>query len=1174
MGDVTIKVAALNLGAGGTGGANASAVFSQGALPHLSVTGLDVEADASSAGGHNAFANAYVNIHETGTASISHGVTVRATAVDGSSPGNAAQLGHATANAQFILDGATKIELGDLTISADATNYENGQVHAIGSLHLDPPTSVTMGDVTIKVAALNLGAGGTGGANASAVFSQGALPHLSVTGLDIEADAASHGGHGAFANALANMADSDISILHDVTVRANAFNGGGAGNAVALAHLDLEAGPSALALHGGVDVTALANEAGSGNAEAKASATLSADVDEVSVTNAILVGAWAEDAGGHLASANAILHVQGTEVMIGEQLVTFGSSPNSTHANVGIFVGAFANDGHAGGEARSKASANIFASNGEGGYGNVTVGAAAIISASAVAEAGSANAQARFHVNGANVAFDGGTDRINSEIFSTSYVGVKVVASASDHADGVAVAVASGDIFANHSLNITRRVLDSAYANNPVGGGNASAMASLTLKASHGDVTIHDSTIDGAFLAGSIFVNANANDGGASYNAIAHAVLKITALSGDAIASGSVGVDAHASRGIGGGIASAGAFATLEVAHELSIGGSGLFVSANAHGAGGQQLVLARAIAHLRGSTIRVDGAEVNAAASAGSVHTVQAVASFNAAAADDVEIFGGFGVHAVASGFNVRSDLALAEANLKAGGTVDILYGDVDVTASASSDGTRDGRAISVKANAQLAVAANDGMTFGTLYTNGSGQHVFGGDITVTANERSDRAANGSAIAHANLHASTVDGLSGGALLVYGNVLVEADANGQSRGENIEALASMQANAHDEASFAGNITVLANALDSGDGNVTAISKLRLFASSIQIGDVLANHNIGGHVLVEATANGLDLGDSHNVMALASFKGTATSGSINISAPVKVTADALSTRDGRVVQAVAELDLTAESNALLPGAIVLADAVASGFVSYVNAQADLDVSAGRNVDVTHNGLFAQANASASSAGQGGTASALIQVNGGHDVFIDGNVDAIAVVLSNHSSNLARALIDIEAGTEGSGSITMVSNIEAIALADPRNDVATAGVTLNAEDNILVFGQDPIADAHAGDGTTAFLQTHFTTNLTRVGSSSTANAYIHITAGGTITFINELNNDQVGALRALASDYPNTNSGSLTAIELLINGLDCGVLGSAGAANGKGEACAKSAFNIEGSDTLP
>ncbi|SPE36440.1 hypothetical protein SBBP1_930002 [Burkholderiales bacterium] len=408
------------------------------------------------------------------------------------------------------------------------------------------------------------------------------------------------------------------------------------------------------------------------------------------------------------------------------------------------------------------------------------------------------------------------------------------------------------------------------------------------------------------------------------------------------------------------------------------------------------------------------------------------------------------------------------------------------------------------------------------------------------------------------------------------GNVLVEADAQGAFSGRNVKAMASLDASADDAASFAGNITVLGSALDSGNGNVTAISKLHLFASSIQVGDVLANHNIGGHVLVEANANAL--GETQNVNALASFSGIANSGSGNlaISGPVKVTADALATADGRSVQAVADLFLAANSNLTLPGAVVLADAVASGFVSYINAQADMYLLGERKVDVTQNGLFAQANASASSAGHGGTANALIQVNGGHDVVIDGNVDAIAVVLSNHSGNIARALIDIEAGTSGSGSLTMVSNIEALALADPRNDHATAGVTLNAEDNILVFGQDPIADAHAGDGVTAFLQTHFTTNLTQPGSSgSTANAFIHIrSVDGSVIFINGLNNDQVGALRALASDYPNTNSGSLTAIELLIDGLDCGVLGSADAQNGKGEACAKSAFNIGETDTPP
>ena len=68
---------------------------------------------------------------------------------------------------------------------------------------------------------------------------------------------------------------------------------------------------------------------------------------------------------------------------------------------------------------------------------------------------------------------------------------MKVVAAASDHADGVAIAVASGNIFANDFLKITRSVVDFAYANNPAGGGNASALADLSLRAKHGDVTIH-----------------------------------------------------------------------------------------------------------------------------------------------------------------------------------------------------------------------------------------------------------------------------------------------------------------------------------------------------------------------------------------------------------------------------------------------------------------------------------------------------------------------------------------------------------------------------------------------------------------------------------------------------------------------------------------------------------
>ena len=698
--------------------------------------GLDVEADAASAGGHNAFANAYANIHETGIAAIPDGVRVKATAVNGLLPGNATEPGSATANAHFILVGAGNIEMGDLTILANATNYDHGKVHADGSVNFDTPTSVSLGDVTIKVAALNLGAGGTGGANASAVFSQGAITDLTVTGLDIEANAASHGGHGAFANAVARMSDSSISIDHDVTVRARAFNGANAANATALAALDLTATSGALALKGGVHVAAIASDAGNGIAEANANVGLFAGSYEVSVTNGIFVGAWANDVEGNAASANAILNVLGDKVTIGEELITFGSAnaQSSTHANIGLFVGAFANDGLANGKARSKASANIFASTADG-FGNVTIGAAAIVSASAEAERGSANAQARLHVNGADVTFSGGTDRINSEKFSTSYVGVKVVASANDHSDGLAHAVASADIFASDSLTIARRVLDTANAQNPVGNGNA----------------------------------------------IAHANLVLTALSGDITVSGSVDVYAHAFEGNGeGGVVSAVADASLNAAGDVNVSFD-LNESANAHGGAGLNSVVAKAVADLKGLDIRIGYAELDAFASAITAGNVAAVASLNASAPGDIALYGGFGVHATAEALDPDSVTATAEAKLVAGGTV-YVGGDVDVTAFASTHGTDDGRARLVEANASLSVVGSEGAFFGTTYHSSGVQHlqeVYGGDITVTANERSHGASTGSAMAKVKLQASTADGLTGGELRIYGNVSVEADAAG-----------------------------------------------------------------------------------------------------------------------------------------------------------------------------------------------------------------------------------------------------------------------------------------------------------------------------------------------------------------------------------------------------------
>ena len=112
---------------------------------------------------------------------------------------------------------------------------------------------------------------------------------------------------------------------------------------------------------------------------------------------------------------------------------------------------------------------------------------------------------------------------------------------------------------------------------------------------------------------------------------------------------------------------------------------------------------MAKAIAHLRGSSIEIGYASVDASATAASARNVIALASLNAQAPGDVWFYDGFDVHAGASGRASYNVEATADANIKAGGFFDDAYGDVYVTASASSDGTRDGRANTVRANAQL---------------------------------------------------------------------------------------------------------------------------------------------------------------------------------------------------------------------------------------------------------------------------------------------------------------------------------------------------------------------------------------------------------------------------------------------------------------------------------------
>jgi hypothetical protein len=338
-------------------------------------------------------------------------------------------------------------------------------------------------------------------------------------------------------------------------------------------------------------------------------------------------------------------------------------------------------------------------------------------------------------------------------------------------------------------------------------------------------------------------------------------------------------------------------------------------------------------------------------------------------------------------------------------------------------------------------------------------------------------------------------------------------------------------------------------------------------------GDILFRGPVNVSARARASASDLFL--------LASASGSIHAGEGNISLVDPLTfranAQALGTEDA-VAEAISNIQLVANGDITLPGATsrAIANAPVSDFGD-ASAFANLGFRAGHDIDITNSGAFAGASANApfASSLQPVTASANIQFLAGHDISIQGDVIAAAVALGGGTGNIADAIVNIQAGSLGSGNVNMSGDLAAFAFADPRNDSALASITVNAHNDIFIIGEDPIASAHAG-AAAAFLQTHFTDSFTGTGGSgSTAIARITITAGGAISFIDQdEGKDQRLALFALPTHTPNIDPNALTEIQLLIDGQDCGVLGSAGADEGKAAACSKSAINFGGPDALP
>jgi hypothetical protein len=268
----------------------------------------------------------------------------------------------------------------------------------------------------------------------------------------------------------------------------------------------------------------------------------------------------------------------------------------------------------------------------------------------------------------------------------------------------------------------------------------------------------------------------------------------------------------------------------------------------------------------------------------------------------------------------------------------------------------------------------------------------------------------------------------------------------------------------------------------------------------------------------------------------------------------------------------------------------LPDFLASG---NANAQTNIHLTAGSNISVGPDGLFAGVKALDTSGGVAFANAELAVDAGTHgvgNIFIRGNDIARALAIGT-TSDQAHANVHLAAGgaTEfgtgapsNFGNVVVLGNIGAFARADATNDKATASVEIFAHNNILIIGNDPIASAKIGlgSGTTfAFRQAHFTTNSTAVGPGGTAIADIDIRAGGEVTVVPTSSLSHILKLYAMPTDELTLNSnGDLTIIPLTVDGDDCGVLGIAGAdqaAIDKAKACKRKPINVSDlTDTGP
>ncbi len=1115
---VTIDVKALNLGAG-SGGAKADASFLATAS-NLTVRleSLNLQAQASSHGGGNATAHASGDIRQ-GALAIGGDVTVNAFAVSANGAGNA------LAQANLFLTASSE----DLSVG---------------------------GHVDVTATARDLGFGG-GNAQASAIASLVAasseIPRdIHIGSAHVTANALDAGGGEALALASFFLDPASMHISGDVAVKADALNVGGNPGAIAASADALLGflGPGKIVVGGAMSIQAHATNLGRGKvvSQGRGGVASASSIDLADVTidvKALNLGTGAR-AGSGGANANASFIATSDSIRVHLDALNLQAQASS----------------HGGGGAHAHAIGKITQS-------TLSIPGDITVNAMALNAGGAGNATALADLELVAGSFDlsvGGN--------------IDVEARASDFGLGFAGANAHVLLESNSTIHVAGGITVEADAFEAAGNpGNTAASGTAQLIFSGAPVVSVGGDISVAAHATNLGQGKVVSRGGIAFSSasssidLAGVTIDVKALN---LGPGSNGARAAAS------------FIQTDPGVHVHLSALNLQAQASSHGSGG---ATANAIGRITQDSLFIAGSvAVNAAAfNAGPNGSAKALADLElTASTGDLIIGGGIAVTAAEFSDRARRGAAFAIAKLEAGtgeaeGAADLLVGG-NIRVEADAGGGSESADVGALASLTAFAARNE---------------KFGGAIAVIAD--TDDHGNGAAFADAfaSLDASS------GSVSVNGNINVQAALLGnglefgttslsplgiEDRVANVGfASAELFVTADDGAIGLNGVTVAAAALltnpgparftgeelarlaDGGGGPAGggARATLEISASS---GDVALRGPINVSAAAQAAARDLTL--------LASANGSidAGSGNISLARPLTVAAlsQALGTEDA-AAEAVSNAQLFAGGDITLPGAGVWAKAVApvSEFGD-ASAFATLLLSAGEDIAITHSGAFARASANAPFAtSHAVVGSADLQILAGHDVSIQGNLIVTAVALGGGTGNSANAIVNVQADSSslGSGNLNMFGDIVALAFADPQNDHALASITLHAHNDIFVIGDDPIANAHAGTAA-AFLQVHFTDSLSDSGANgSLATARITITAGGSIVFV-PLDESQRLALQALPTHTPNLNSGSLTSIQLLIDGQDCGVLGSAGADQGKGQGCAKSAINFEGPDVLP